>query len=254
MRMSCVTGATCIVEVEIPVPVTLGGCLQDIAAVLASISFCDVVIIFHFLVCKFSCFHPKNGKIVFLFRISTIKMSNLPICLRSAGFKFVLRIKYCLENFNVLHELISRFSQNLFFRDFASPPLIGGAMRYADVPQASYLAAYLLSRKGVVNSGEAVEIELRAVVYSQQRRHFELHSVDVFRLAHTSPSSNAYPIPSKSHALMLGLFDDISPSCAVKAFSTITPAFRKLEASTSTCPPKTNFALILNVFFAISFL
>ena len=155
-------------------------------------------------------------------------MPNSPISLHCVTFKFILRMILRRENFNALHALISCFSQNLFFRDFASPPLIGDAVRYPDVPQACYLAAYLICRKGVVNSSEAVEIELRAFVYSQQGRFFELHSVDVFRLAHTSPSSNAYPIPSKSHALILGLFDDISPSCAVKAFSTITPAFRKL--------------------------
>ena len=78
----------------------------------------------------------------------------------------------------MLYALISRFPQNLFFRDFASPPLIGVAMRYADVPQAGYLAADLSCREHLVDGGETVEVELRAFVYSQQGRFFELHPID----------------------------------------------------------------------------
>lgn len=52
MRVSCVTGATCIVDVEIPVPVTLGGGLYDVAAVFARILFRYVLIIFHLTLAK----------------------------------------------------------------------------------------------------------------------------------------------------------------------------------------------------------
>ena len=48
MRVSRVTGATCEVKVEVPVPVTLGsGGLHDVAAVLCRILFRYVLIIFH---------------------------------------------------------------------------------------------------------------------------------------------------------------------------------------------------------------
>lgn len=50
MRVSRVTGATCEVKVEVPVPATLCGGLYNVAAVPFRILFCDVVIIFHFLV------------------------------------------------------------------------------------------------------------------------------------------------------------------------------------------------------------
>ena len=48
MRVSCVTGATCTVDVEVPVPVTHGsGGLHDVAAVLLRVLFRYVLVIFH---------------------------------------------------------------------------------------------------------------------------------------------------------------------------------------------------------------
>ena len=48
MRVSCVTGATCEVKAEVPVPVTHGsGGLNDVAAVLLRVLFCYVLVIFH---------------------------------------------------------------------------------------------------------------------------------------------------------------------------------------------------------------
>lgn len=41
-------------------------------------------------------------------------------------------------------------------------------MQYTDGPEAGYLAAYLLRREYHINSGEAVEIELLALVLSEQ--------------------------------------------------------------------------------------
>lgn len=50
MRVTSVTGATCIVKVEIPIPVTLsGGRLNDVAAVLIRILFRYALIIYHLL-------------------------------------------------------------------------------------------------------------------------------------------------------------------------------------------------------------
>lgn len=68
MRVSQVTGAVSVINLEIPVPATLGGGAHDTVPVPLRILFCDVVIIFHFLVYKFSCFFTrKTAKSFFIF-------------------------------------------------------------------------------------------------------------------------------------------------------------------------------------------
>ena len=63
-------------------------------------------------ICSFTklvVFARKTAKIVFLFRISTIKTLNLPICLRSVGFKLILGMEYCQKIFNALYGLKTPF-------------------------------------------------------------------------------------------------------------------------------------------------
>ena len=88
--VSHVTGTVCVINMEIPVPATLGGGAHDTIPVPLRIMFCDVVIIFHFLVCKFSCFSRNPVKFVFPFHAPAIRTPNLFVFLRSAGVNIVL--------------------------------------------------------------------------------------------------------------------------------------------------------------------
>lgn len=47
MRVSCVTGTTCVIKMKVPVPVPLSGGLHDVATVLRRILFRYFVEIFH---------------------------------------------------------------------------------------------------------------------------------------------------------------------------------------------------------------